>query len=122
LEDARLAELALVEGEALPDSLPDTPAADQPGTDISQRSLEELIVEANAIYTLAQTALREGDWTGYGTQMDALQIVLERLAEVSGIQLVPVDSDPAPVPAEAPETAPESESEPEPTATPTSDG
>lgn len=108
LEDARLAELALVEGGSLPDTLPAEPAAAQSGADIAQSSLEELILEANTLYNLAQAALREGDWAGYGTQMSALQTVLERLAEVSGVELVPVEVVPVPVPAEgaAPEATP----------------
>ena len=117
LEDARLAELALVEGGTLPAALPaapaDAPVAAQPAADLAQRSLEELIVEANTLYNLAQAALREGDWAGYGAQMTALQTVLERLAEVSGVELPdvelpPVEVVPVPVPAEgaAPEATP----------------
>ena len=108
LEDARLAELAVAEGEALPDVLPAAPEATQPGADLSESTLDELILQANTIYGLAQTALREGDWAGYGAQMGALQAVLERLAEVSGVELVPVEVVPAPVPAEgaAPEATP----------------
>ena len=114
LEDARLAELALVEGGSLPDTLPAAPAAAQPGAELAQRSLEELILEANTLYNLAQTALRAGDWAGYGAQMTALQTVLERLAEVSGVELPPVEVVPAPAPAEVPA--------PEATPTPSSGG
>jgi len=113
LEDVRLAELAQIDGE-LPASLPDQPAAAQPGADLAQRSLEELILEANTIYNLAQAALREGDWTGYGAQMTALQTVLERLAEVSGVELPTMQPEPAPAPAEVPT--------PEPAPTPTGGG
>ena len=97
LEDARLAELAMVDGETLPESLP----AVGPATALGERTLEELIVEANAIYTQAQAALREGNWSGYGAEMEALQRVLERLAEISGVPLPPVEAEPAP-PAENP--------------------
>lgn len=115
LEDARLAELALVDAESLPDGLPLEATEGATATDLSLRSIEELIVEANSLYTLAQTALRDGDWAGYGEQMGALQAVLERLAEVSGVELVPVEvlpdeAVPAPtedVPPPAEEAAPE---------------
>ena len=106
LEDARLADLAEIDGE-VPDALPDQPAAAQPGADLAQRSLEELILEANTIYNLAQASLREGDWTGYGAQMTALQSVLERLAEVSGVELPTIQpAEPAPAPAEVPTPEP----------------
>lgn len=112
LEDARLANLALAGGEILPDALPPLPESPQPGAAIAENSLEELILEANTLYGLAQTALRGGDWAGYGEQMSALQTTLERLAEVSGVPLPPVQSDE--VPAEL--------LTPEPAATPASDG
>lgn len=121
LEDARLAELALVEGEALPDVLSETPDATQPGADLSESTVDELILQANTIYAAAQTYLSEGNWAGYGEEMTALQAVLERLAEVSGVELVPVEVIPdetAPAPADVP--APAEDAAPDPT--PASDG
>ncbi|MFZ1753908.1 MAG: UPF0182 family protein [Caldilineaceae bacterium] len=117
LEDARLAELALVDGENVLDNLPSEPTTDRPGADLSQSTLDELIVEANTIYSLAQAALQTGDWAAYGTQMDALQVVLERLAEVSGVPLPPAEPSPTadPTPLPAPEPATEPETEPIPT-------
>jgi len=101
LADARLAELAKVEGGKIPDSLTAGQSTAQSGTDISQHSLGELIIKANDIYGLAQTALRAGHWAEYGTQMNALQQVLQRLAEVSGVQITPVEAGPTPAPTPA---------------------
>ncbi len=130
LEDQRLAELALAEGEALPDTLLDTqPAAPiETGADLSGSSLEELIVQANTIYGLAQSAQRAGDWAGYGSYMNELQAVLGQLAEVSGVQLVPSEVPDAPTeapveaPAETPTETPVEEQAPEATPTPSSGG
>jgi uncharacterized membrane protein (UPF0182 family) len=69
-------------------------------------SIEELIVLANEQYIDAQESLRDGDWADYGLQMDALQASLERLVELTGVQLQPALPAEGDVPAEA---TPESE-------------
>ncbi len=47
-------------------------------------SLEALIESANAHYEAAEAAQRAGDWATYGTELDALQLDLERLMELVG--------------------------------------
>ena len=49
------------------------------------RSLENLILLANEQYGNAQSSLRDGDWTAYGQQIEALQSTLEQLMEVTGM-------------------------------------
>ncbi|MEZ4583362.1 MAG: hypothetical protein R3A10_17290 [Caldilineaceae bacterium] len=48
-------------------------------------SLENLILLANEQYGNAQSSLRDGDWTAYGQQIEALQSTLEQLMEVTGV-------------------------------------
>ena len=58
---------------------PISPAPEEPvGSDIAS-----LIEEAQQHYDRAQQYLRDGDWTGYGRELDALKRVLDRLAEVN---------------------------------------
>jgi len=58
---------------------PISPAPKEPvGSDIAS-----LIEEAQQHYDRAQQYLRDGDWTGYGRELDALKRVLDRLAEVN---------------------------------------
>lgn len=49
-----------------------------------ERTMFELIKEANREYQRAQDRLREGDWSGYGRALEALGRVLEELARQSG--------------------------------------
>ena len=51
----------------------------QPGTG----NLAATIAEAQAAYDAGQTALRAGDFTGYGAAQKRLQAALERLAQLS---------------------------------------
>ena len=53
---------------------PEEPAA----TDIAS-----LIEEAQQHYDRAQQYLRAGDWAGYGNELEALEAVLDRLAELT---------------------------------------
>ncbi|MFC1931349.1 UPF0182 family protein [Chloroflexota bacterium] len=48
-----------------------------------------LIEEARQHYNQAQQNLKAGDWAGYGREMDALQAVLDRLAELAGEEYPP---------------------------------
>jgi hypothetical protein len=50
------------------------------GTDIDEKTMRELILEANTVYQQAQEALKSGDWNRYGELMRRLEQVLERLA------------------------------------------
>ena len=63
-------------------------------------------MEANSRYTQAQEALMAGDWAAYGVEVDALQQVLERMIEVSGVSLEPT---PQPVPTLVPTSTPAAE-------------
>ena len=47
--------------------------------------IAELIEEAQRHYDKAQQYLKDGDWAGYGNQLEALKIVLERLAELTNV-------------------------------------
>ena len=101
LSDAKLAELAVSGGGELPAALPST--TDATGqVDLAMSSLEELILEASNRYNLAQTALQSGNWAAYGSELEALQRVLERMVEVSGIELEP---EQAPAPTATPASA-----------------
>ena len=46
--------------------------------------VEELISSANAHFEAAQAAQRSGDWTTYGTELEALENDLNRLLEMTG--------------------------------------
>ncbi len=70
------------------------------GSSLELATLEQLITEANTRYTLAQEALRSGDWTAYGTQINALEQILQQMAQVSGVPL-PAESEEIPVTPEA---------------------
>jgi len=48
--------------------------------------IASLIEEAQQHYDKAQQYLKAGDWTGYGTELEALKTVLNRLAELTAIQ------------------------------------
>jgi len=47
--------------------------------------ISSLIAEAQQHYDQAQQHLKTGDWAGYGAELDALQAVLERLAELTAV-------------------------------------
>ncbi|MFC1957630.1 UPF0182 family protein [Chloroflexota bacterium] len=64
---------------AEPVAKPPTPTTEEPiGADIAS-----LIEEAQEHYDQAQQYLKEGDWANYGKELDALQAVLARLAELA---------------------------------------
>ncbi|VAW30570.1 UPF0182 protein AF1421 [hydrothermal vent metagenome] len=46
-------------------------------------TVEELISSANTHYEAAQAAQREGDWSSYGTELEALELVLNQLMELT---------------------------------------
>jgi uncharacterized membrane protein (UPF0182 family) len=48
--------------------------------------IADLIEEAQQHYNQAQENLKAGDWAGYGREMEALQAVLDELAELTGGQ------------------------------------
>jgi hypothetical protein len=45
--------------------------------------IANLVEEAQRHYNTAQQYLKEGDWAGYGNELDALKAVLDRLAELT---------------------------------------
>ena len=57
-----------------------------PTTPIPSFNIADLIVEAQQHYQKAQEYLQAGDWAGYGAELEALQAVLERLAELTGVK------------------------------------
>lgn len=54
-----------------------------PTADLSNATVEQLITRANDAFTQAQEALRSGDWTTYGAQMEIVQSALQQLAQLS---------------------------------------
>ncbi|KAA3663643.1 MAG: UPF0182 family protein, partial [Chloroflexi bacterium] len=45
-------------------------------------TFEELVASANAHFEAAEAAQRDGDWTTYGRELEALQADLEKLAQI----------------------------------------
>ena len=103
LSDEKLAELALSADGRVP---ADPPRASTPAetVDLGGSTLEELILEANNRYDLAQDALMAGNWAAYGAELEALQQVLERMMEVSGVSPEPA-LQPVPTPTAVAETS-----------------
>jgi len=58
------------------------PVPAEPGEPVATE-IASLIEEAQQHYDKAQQYLKEGDWAGYGRELDALRIVLDRLAELA---------------------------------------
>jgi hypothetical protein len=63
-------------------------------------TIGELIIEANTRYNQAQVALSEGDWAGYGEQINALEQILQQLAEVTGVPVTDPEGEDAEGPSE----------------------
>lgn len=62
-------------------------------------TVDQLILQANEQFIVAQEKLRAGDFAGYGEQVDKLQVTLRDLARIGGVPLptptpvaLPVDS------------------------------
>ncbi|MFN8489567.1 MAG: UPF0182 family protein [Caldilineaceae bacterium] len=73
-----------------------TPSASAPNaTGASSANVTELIIQASTVYSEAQTSLRNGDWAGYGKQMDTLRTTLEQLMTLTGAQTKPATAPPA---------------------------
>ena len=103
LTDTKLAELAISGNRELPAGLP-TVEQEEGDVDLTASTLEELILQANNRYSQAQDALRSGDWATYGAELDALEKILDRLLEVSGLSPEPT---PEPLPSPTPTPAAE---------------
>ncbi len=65
-------------------------------------SVASLITSANHHYTQAQKNLRNGDWTGYGRETDALRTTLEQLMKLTGASTTTTTTTTAPAPTVAP--------------------
>ncbi len=95
LEDASLSDLAIAAGEDVVEAVlkgAETADPADPGADLTDATVEELIVLANGQYNAAQDHLRDSEWAQYGLQMDALQVTLEQLMEITGIELQSPDA------------------------------
>ena len=85
LADAELAELA-ASAARVQEAAPSTGGDGlSPGANLGDANLQELILLANEQYERAQTALRDGEWVEYGMQIEALQLTLEQMASLSGL-------------------------------------
>lgn len=88
VERAGLADLVTAApGDGFADASSDAQsgASAPPGViDLANASIEQLIVAANDHYNAAQDYLRNGDWAGYGAEMDALQATLTQLVQLTG--------------------------------------
>ena len=49
----------------------------------ASNEIASLIEQAQQHYDNAQQYLKEGDWAGYGKELDALEAILGRLAELA---------------------------------------
>jgi len=63
-----------------PEVKPPTPA--EPEEPVAA-DIANLVEEAQRHYDKAQQYLKEGDWAGYGSELDALKAVLDQLAELA---------------------------------------
>ncbi|MFC1982701.1 UPF0182 family protein, partial [Chloroflexota bacterium] len=75
--------IAAVFGVEAPPDEPKPPVSEEPGKPVGA-DIAELIKEAQQHYKKAQQYLKFGDWAGYGSELDAMKIVLEKLAELTG--------------------------------------
>ncbi len=64
-------------------SAPRPVVADEPTSSVAEQ-VYDLARQADEHYTAAQEALRAGDWTTYGTELDAVEQVLKQLVEITG--------------------------------------
>ena len=72
---------------AEPEAPPVEPVAEPPAPAEPEEpvaaDIANLIEQAQRHYDDAQQYLKEGDWAGYGKELDALKAVLDRLAELA---------------------------------------
>ena len=73
---------AIFGAKVLPTEPVEPPAPVEPGEPVAP-DIADLIAEAQEHYNKAQQYLQAGDWTGYGEELEALQAVLEQLAELT---------------------------------------
>jgi hypothetical protein len=75
--------IAAIFGTDLPPTEPEPPVPGEPEEPVPA-DIAALIEEAQQHYNRAQQYLNAGNWTGYGEELDALEAVLDRLAELAG--------------------------------------
>ena len=63
------------------EALPTEPV--EPEEPVAPADIASLIAEAQEHYNKAQQYLQAGDWTGYGEELEALEALLEQLAELA---------------------------------------
>ncbi len=71
------------EGPAEPAVKPPTPVVPTEPVKPSGDDIASLIEQAQQHYDKAREYLKEGNWSGYGSELDALKAVLDRLAELT---------------------------------------
>ena len=77
---------------------------------LQNASIEDLVLAANTRYNNAQAQLRAGNWAGYGEEMQALQAVIQQMAQVMGVQVeLPVPAAGAAITPTAPAAEPTGE-------------
>jgi hypothetical protein len=59
------------------------------GVGVQDKTTKDLIIEANSIYEKAEEALKNGEWTDYGSHIDQLKKVLIQLEITEGIVVDP---------------------------------
>ena len=74
--------IAAIFGAEAPPTEPDAPVPAEPEKPVAT-DIASLIEEATQRYNQAQQYLQDGNWTGYGNELDALKAVLDRLAELT---------------------------------------
>jgi len=84
MEPTLAGSLAAIFGAEAPldEAVPKAPALAEPEKPVAA-DIANLIEEAQQHYNQAQEYLKAGDWAGYGSELDALQAVLDRLAELA---------------------------------------
>jgi uncharacterized membrane protein (UPF0182 family) len=71
-------------GEETGEETGETAEEPTPIPQASDATIDELIQSANAHFEAAETAQRNGDWTTYGREIEALQQDLALLLELTG--------------------------------------
>ncbi len=74
--------IAAIFGAELPPTEPKPPVPAGPEEPVAA-DIANLIEQAQEHYNKAQEHLQDGDWAGYGKELDALKAVLNRLAELA---------------------------------------